>query len=112
MACCIWSRCKNDPLFYRHAATFPVGSVRTTGNGLHRRTFLASAATATGMAALGAAPARAARYTRYNVTSTEGRQMLASYAEGVAAMLQLPPDHPHNWFRNAFTHFMDCPHGN
>jgi tyrosinase len=79
---------------------------------LHRRTFLASAATATGMAALGAAPARAAKYTRYNVTGTEGRQMLASYAKGVAAMLQLPPDHPHAWFRNDFTHFMDCPHGN
>jgi tyrosinase len=86
--------------------------MRTTGNRLHRRTFLASAATATGLAAAGITPARAAKYTRYNVTSTEGRQMLASYAKGVAAMLQLPPDHPHNWFRNAFTHFMDCPHGN
>ena len=38
--------------------------------------------------------------------------MLASYAKGVSAMLQLPPQHPHNWFRNAFVHFMDCPHGN
>jgi tyrosinase len=38
--------------------------------------------------------------------------MLASYARGVQAMLNLPADHPQNWFRNAFTHFMDCPHGN
>ena len=27
-------------------------------------------------------------------------------------MLKLPPDHPQNWFRNAFIHLMDCPHGN
>jgi tyrosinase len=27
-------------------------------------------------------------------------------------MLKLSPDHPQNWFRNAFTHLMDCPHGN
>jgi tyrosinase len=58
-------------------------------------------------------PARAAaRYTRHNVTSPEGQRMLASYARGVAAMLKLPADHPQNWFRNAFIHLMDCPHGN
>ncbi len=38
--------------------------------------------------------------------------MLASYAKGVQAMLNLPADHPHNWFRNAFVHLLDCPHGN
>jgi tyrosinase len=27
-------------------------------------------------------------------------------------MLRLPADHPQNWFRNAFIHLMDCPHGN
>jgi tyrosinase len=27
-------------------------------------------------------------------------------------MLNLPADHPQNWFRNAFVHLMDCPHGN
>jgi tyrosinase len=58
-------------------------------------------------------PARAAaKYRRYNVTSAEGRKALASYAKGVEAMLKLPADHPHNWFRNAFVHLMDCPHGN
>jgi tyrosinase len=35
-----------------------------------------------------------------------------SYAKGVEAMLKLPADHPQNWFRNAFIHLMDCPHGN
>ena len=38
--------------------------------------------------------------------------MLVSYAKAIRVMLKLPPDHPHNWFRNAFVHFMDCPHGN
>jgi tyrosinase len=78
-----------------------------------RRDFLATAAVAAGAAALPFAPARAAaKYTRYNATSPEGQKMLASYAKGVEAMLKLPADHPHNWFRNAFVHLMDCPHGN
>jgi tyrosinase len=58
------------------------------------------------------AASTAARYRRYNVTSPEGRQMLRSYARGVSAMLRLPANHPQNWFRNAFIHMMDCPHGN
>src|ERR1700733_6673933 len=78
-----------------------------------RRHFLATAAAAAGAAALPFAPARAAaKYTRYNATSPEGKKMLASYAKGVDAMLKLPADNPQNWFRNAFVHLMDCPHGN
>lgn len=78
-----------------------------------RRDLLASAAVIAGASALPSMPARAAaKYTRYNVTSPEGQKMLASYAKGVAAMLKLPADHPQNWFRNAFIHLMDCPHGN
>jgi tyrosinase len=58
-------------------------------------------------------PARAAaKYKRCIVTSPDGKRALASYAKGVEAMLKLPADHPHNWFRNAFVHLMDCPHGN
>lgn len=87
--------------------------MRLIDNGFSRRGFMASAATAAGMAALRPYPARAAaKYTRYNVTSTEGQKMLAIYRAGVAAMLAKPPEHPHNWFRNAFVHLMDCPHGN
>jgi tyrosinase len=78
-----------------------------------RREFLATAAAAAGATALPFAPSRAAaKYTRHNVASPEGQKMLASYAKGVAAMLKLPADHPQNWFRNAFIHLMDCPHGN
>ncbi len=53
-----------------------------------------------------------AKYRRYNVTSPGGQKALASYTKGVQAMLSLPADHPQNWFRNAFIHLMDCPHGN
>jgi tyrosinase len=78
-----------------------------------RRYFLATAAAAAGTAAFPLTPARAkAKYTRYSVTSPEGQKALASYAKGIEAMLKLPADDPRNWFRNAFVHFMDCPHGN
>jgi tyrosinase len=78
-----------------------------------RRDVLAAAVATAGASALPFAPARAAaKYTRHNVTSPEGQKMLASYAKGVEAMLKLPADHPQNWFRNAFIHLMDCPHGN
>jgi tyrosinase len=81
------------------------------GFGYTRRGFIA--AVAAGTAALPFATALAApKYRRHNVTSAEGQKMLASYAKGVEAMLKLPPDHPQNWFRNAFIHLMDCPHGN
>ncbi len=87
-----------------------------------RRDFLATTASAS-LASLvspaawasGTTPAEKAvqaRYHRYNVTSPEGQRMLASYARGINAMLKLPPDDPRNWFRNAFVHLMDCPHGN
>ncbi|MCG5240190.1 tyrosinase family protein [Azospirillum doebereinerae] len=46
------------------------------------------------------------------MTSEQGKAMLKSYAVAIEKMVNLPPTHPHNWFRNAFVHFMDCPHGN
>ena len=86
-----------------------------------RREFLATAAAGASMMSLAPGQAlgfdtkdagKAARYHRYNVNTPQGQRMLESYARGVEAMLKLPPDHPHNWFRNAFVHMMDCPHGN
>jgi tyrosinase len=83
------------------------------GSAHTRRDFLVTTAAAAGATALPFAPARAAaKYTRYDATSTEGRKMLASYAKAVEAMLKLPADDPQNWFRTAFIHLMDCPHGN
>jgi tyrosinase len=84
-------------------------------SGLTRRDFLGTTLAAAGAATLpfgGAFAQSKAKYTRYNVTSAGGKKALASYAKGVKAMLSLPAEHPQNWFRNAFVHLMDCPHGN
>ncbi|MDJ0629034.1 MAG: tyrosinase family protein [Rhodobacter sp.] len=51
-------------------------------------------------------------FVRKNLTAPEAKADVDSYRDGVRAMLQLDPDHPHNWYRNAVTHLIDCPHGN
>ena len=82
-------------------------------DGVTRRYFIKSGIAAMGAATLPfsnmTAQNNKAKYTRYNVMSPGGRKALASYANGVRAMLKLPADHPQNWFRNAFIHLMDCP---
>src|ERR1700674_3189959 len=85
-----------------------------TNSSLPRRDLFKTTIAAVGAAALSrfAAAQGSAKYTRYNVMINGGRMELASYAKGVEAMLKLPADHPQNWFRNAFIHLMDCPHGN
>lgn len=50
--------------------------------------------------------------TRYNVLSTDGQRMMGYYALAIERMLNLDPDDPRNWYRQAITHFLDCPHGN
>ncbi|ADO76111.1 tyrosinase family protein [Stigmatella aurantiaca] len=79
-----------------------------------RREFLVTTSTLAGASMLPFQSARAqsAKYIRYNVTTDKGKEMLKSYAKGIQAMLKLPASDPRNWFRNAFIHFMDCPHGN
>lgn len=83
-----------------------------------RRSFLqTSLAAAAGAASLPITtyafrPAQTAKYIRYNVMSEGGKKALESYARAIKVMLNLPPTNPQNWFRNAFVHLMDCPHGN
>jgi len=84
---------------------------------LSRRTFLkTSLAAGAGAASLPltshAFMRPAAKYTRYNVMSPGGEKAIASYARAIKIMLNLPPTNPQNWFRNAFIHIFDCPHGN
>src|SRR4030095_3465597 len=89
----------------------PKVTIMTDGP-LTRRELMTGAGAVILAAPLSPTPAQAAaKYTRYNVTSPNGQKMLASYAKGVDAMLKLPADDPRNWFRNAFIHLMDCPHG-
>lgn len=83
---------------------------------ISRRSFVVSAATGLALSNVGfplvAAPPAGPKYRRYNVTSARGQEMLAGYARAIEAMLKLPCEHPHNWFRNAIVHLLDCPHGN
>src|ERR1700734_1119154 len=80
--------------------------------GFSRRVFLGTAAAAAGSALLPALGAPAAKFTRYNATSPQGQAMLVSYGKAVAHLLKMDPHDGRNWFRNAFIHAMDCPHGN
>jgi tyrosinase len=86
-----------------------------TENLTSRRSFLATSAAAAAAAhplARAAAPSLPSPFKRYDVRSPEGIKMLESYAVAIEAMLKLPPTDPHNWYRNALLHTMDCPHGN
>jgi tyrosinase len=89
--------------------------MKITGGLTTRRSFLATstaAAAATHPLARVIAQSRPAPFLRYDVRSAEGIAMLKSYAVAIEAMLKLPPSHPHNWYRNALVHTIDCPHGN
>lgn len=86
-----------------------------TAGGVSRRQVLRAAAAASVAPAIwsyaGAARA-AAGHTRKNLESAEGARDLASYKLAISRMLALPPEDPHNWYRNAMVHFLDCPHMN
>ncbi len=97
------------------SALVPGERPMSTTLGTTRRHFLKTSLATAGTAALPRNFALAqtpARYRRYNVTSPSGQKALASYAKAIEKMLKLRPDDPQNWFRNAFIHLMDCPHGN
>jgi tyrosinase len=80
-----------------------------------RRKFLATAAATTLASTI---PSRFARgvtlpkYRRVNMSTTQGQKMLVSYVTAIGKMLKLPPTDSRNWYRNAFIHTLDCPHGN
>jgi tyrosinase len=79
-----------------------------------RRDFLGTTGAAIAAAALpsSSAVAQGPKYRRVNVTSPQAGPVLASYKKAIRAMLALPPSDPRNWYRNALTHTLDCPHGN
>lgn len=79
---------------------------------IDRRTMFSLAAGAAAAAAMPALGQTGAKWRRWNVASPQGQAMLSSYQVAISRMLALPPDNPHNWYRIAFTHFLDCPHGN
>lgn len=81
---------------------------------LTRRGFVATGAASLGAALLpSSASAEAATFRRIDISDPSlPANVVSSYKKAVAAMLQLPPGDPRNWYRNAFTHVFDCPHGN
>ncbi|HEX4964585.1 MAG TPA: tyrosinase family protein [Thermoanaerobaculia bacterium] len=87
-------------------------------NRFSRRRFLANTGTIALAAALprsllAAAPVpKAARYHRLSLADPKAKPALESYKKAIKAMLALPPTDPRNWYRNAFIHLFDCPHGN
>ena len=98
-------------------------------HGTNRRTFLAAGgaalvtsallSTASSLSAQGAkaappapTPAKWRRLSLEGTGAGSPAKMLASYKKAITAMLKLPPTDPRNWYRNAFIHTLDCPHGN
>src|SRR5450755_3250864 len=79
-----------------------------------RRSVIAGAATAGAALTLSeirtaAAAAKAAPRTRHNATSTQGKAMLAKYAQAVTKMKALPKTDPLNWDFQWYTHWIPGP---
>jgi tyrosinase len=81
---------------------------------LTRRGFLGASAAALGASALpSGALAQNARFRRWEISDPSmPARVLDSYKKAISAMLRLPPTDPRNWYRSAFVHLFDCPHGN
>src|SRR5262245_44431235 len=81
---------------------------------LNRRSFLAGTAAALGASAVpSATSAQAARYRRFEISDPNiPARVLDSYKKAIREMLRRDPADPRNWYRNAFVHIFDCPHGN
>jgi tyrosinase len=81
---------------------------------LTRRHFLGTSASALAASALpSAALAQGAKYRRWEISDPAmPARVLDSYKKGIREMLNRPATDPRNWYRNAFVHVFDCPHGN
>jgi tyrosinase len=79
---------------------------------LTRRDLIAGAA-ALGLASAFGPSLHAQQHLRRSVSGPESDPaMLDAYKSAIQAMLRLPPSDPHNWYRQALIHLLDCPHGN
>ncbi|GAC1610734.1 MAG: hypothetical protein NVS3B3_20240 [Aquirhabdus sp.] len=105
------------------------GQIGTYQDKLSRRKFLSVLAVGTGALTIGSPtqaislqsnvassvplPLKDKLFLRPNISAQNFPSTgLDSYAAAVEAMLRLPPSHPHNWYRQALIHLLDCPHGN
>ncbi len=88
---------------------------RTSSRRTSRRKFLAASGAAVLASGMTLSPAQAqpgGPFLRRSLLDPQIGPVLDSYRKAITAMLQLPPDNPLNWYRLAFIHALDCPHGN
>lgn len=87
----------------------------TPSGATSRRDFIATAGAAFAAATVpstGFAQA-AAKYHRVDLMKDKrAKKMLASYEKAIGVMLDLKPENPLNWYRQALIHTLDCPHMN
>lgn len=84
-------------------------------SGVSRRSFLAATAAAAAVASLPAVRPKAQTggpWVRMSLTDPNVGSMIDSYNLAVTRLLALDPNDPRNFYRNAFIHTLDCPHGN
>lgn len=88
---------------------------KTTPIGISRRRFLAASGAAVLASGIKFSPAQAQPgepFVRKSLLDPQIGPVLDSYRKAITAMLQLPATDPRNWYRLAFIHALDCPHGN
>jgi tyrosinase len=88
---------------------------KTTPIGISRRRFLAASGAAVLASGIKFSPAQAqpgGPFVRKSLLDPQIGPVLDSYRKAITAMLQLPATDPRNWYRLAFIHALDCPHGN
>jgi tyrosinase len=87
---------------------------RLRDQSLTRRVFLegSTAALATSLVSL-PAMGQGAKFRRYEISDPNmPPSVVDSYKKAISKMLNRDQGDPRNWYRNAFVHVFDCPHGN
>ena len=74
---------------------------------------LVGGAAALGLVSAFGQPVHAQQRIRRSVTRHDfDPTTLDAYKRAIHEMLRLPPSNPHNWYRQAIIHLVDCPHQN
>lgn len=93
---------------------------KNLSRGVSRRKFIATTAAAAVAARFAKAqtypsqptPPPAGPWKRVSLTDPDAPAMLAAYKTAIKNLIALPATDARNFYRNAFVHTLDCPHGN